>query len=964
MSEREELFGFGGISRRGFLRGSGAALVLALSRLQPAAARAATASAAPPGTIPPPTFDGWKDIYRGLWKWDRIAKGTHYVNCAYQRGCAWNVYVKDGVVWREEQVGSYEQTNPEVPDFNPRGCQKGACYSDRMHDASRLLHPMKRVGKRGEGKWKRISWEEGLRAIADKTIDAMIDTGPGSVLWDMGSAVTNGCHGLGLTRTVSVLDTPMLETNTEIGDHYPGATATTGKICFTGSFDDLHYSDLILIWGGNPNYTHIPNVHFIYEARYKGARVVTIAPDYNSSCVHADEWVPVEMGTDAALALSMAHVMVEEGIYDRSFVAEQSDLPFLVRTDTGLFLRESDLEEGGREDVFYVHDRKTGEIVSAPRSSLALGEIDPSLEGEYSITTTAGEVSLTPVFSLLRKRLAEYPPEVASKITGTPAKQIRGLARALARAKAASAITQTNFSKYYHGMEMERAMILTFTLAGQIGKRGAGIAAFPYMSIAGPDALAVADGRLPPKLGLALLGMKALPAIARMKWDGYSPEVMMAAITQLEYKSGRYLATPLWLYKYGGLEELYGSAKRWDPALPREFREYFDEAVARGWQIVPQTQTKVLFEVGGNLLRRVRGYDRVIDNLLPKLDLLVTVDWRMSNTARWSDYVFPAAGWYEKDDITWGSPITPFSHVTTAAVDPLGDSKTDWEFHCLFLKTVQQRAKERGILEFKDRSGETRRLDEVYDWFTFGGRYTEENTKEFLAEMLSMTTNLGGVTWEELEEKGYARYTGLGMTPSQMGHGTDIEPDKTITANSWQVQQKQPWPTLTRRMQFYIDHEYFFELGEELPIHKDNPKLGGDYPLKMTGGHARHSIHASWRDHGSLLNLQRGEPVIIIGTDTAEERGIGDGDTVRVFNDLGSFEIHAKISSSVRPEQVIVYHAWEPSQFKNGKSHQSLIPSPMNPIHLAGGYFQLQPTLLMGQPGCPDRGTRVELERV
>ena len=63
-------------------------------------------------------------------------------------------------------------------------------------------------------------------------------------------------------------------------------------------------------------------------------------------------------------------------------------------------------------------------------------------------------------------------------------------------------------------------------------------------------------------------------------------------------------------------------------------------------------------------------------------------------------------------------------------------------------------------------------------------------------------------------------------------------------------------------MQFYIDHEYFFELGEELPVHKDNPKLGGDYPLQMTGGHNRWSIHASWRDHKGLLNLQRGEPVV------------------------------------------------------------------------------------------------------
>jgi DMSO reductase family type II enzyme molybdopterin subunit len=952
-----------GASRRAFLKGAGGAVaMLSLGQLtlRSSGARGAAAGRGAAARA----YTSWRDVYRERWTWDAVAKGTHYVNCAYQRGCAWNVYVKDGVVWREEQVGDYPQTHAGVPDFNPRGCQKGACYSERMHDASRVLHPLQRVGPRGAGRWRRISWEAGLRRVADLAIDALVESGPGSILWDMGSAVTNGCHGLGLTRTVSVLDTPMLETNTEIGDHYPGATVTTGKICYTGSFDDLFHSDLILIWGGNPNTTHIPNVHFVNEARYHGARVVAIAPDYNSSCLHTDEWIRLEMGSDAALGLALARVMIEEGIYDRSFVVEQTDLPLLVRRDTGLFLRERDLEAGGRDDAFYLFDRGRGAVVAAPRASLALGAIDPALEGEYRVRTRDGEVAVAPVFALLRAHLAGYAPEAAARITGSHPDQIRRLARALATAEAAVAITQTNFSKYYHGMEMERAMILAFALAGQIGKKGAGIAAFPYLSIAGPDALAVADGRLPPRLGLALLGLEALGAMARMKWDGYSNEMMLAALGRLEYKKGRYLATPLWLYRYGGLEELYGSARRWDATLPRDFRDYFDEAVARGWQVVPEQPTRVLFEVGGNLLRRVRGYDRMVEGLLPKLDLLVTVDWRMSNTARHSDFVFPAAGWYEKDDITWGSPITPFGHVTTRAVDPLGESRTDWEFHCLFLKTVQQRAVERGLTTFVDRSGATRRLDRVYDEFTFSGRYHEGNTREFLDEMLALTTNLGGVTWAELERKGYARYTGVGMTPSQIGHATDIEPHETITANTWQVQKKQPWPTLTRRMQFYIDHEYFVELGEVLPVHKDNPPLGGDHPLQMTGGHSRWSIHASWRDQANLLNLQRGEPVILIGERDAAAREIRDGDRVRVYNDVGAFEVQAVLAPSVRPGQVVVYHGWEPYQFRGGRSHQSLIPSPLNPIHLAGGYFQLQPTLLMGAPGCPDRGTRVDVQRI
>jgi nitrate reductase alpha subunit len=383
----------------------------------------------------------------------------------------------------------------------------------------------------------------------------------------------------------------------------------------------------------------------------------------------------------------------------------------------------------------------------------------------------------------------------------------------------------------------------------------------------------------------------------------------------------------------------------------------------KGWQAVPETPPRVFFESGGNFFRRIRGYDRLIEHLLPKLDLAVTIDWRMSNTALHSDYVLPAAGWYEKDDICWGSSVAPFCHITTRAVEPVGDSRTDWEIHCLLVKKLQERANDRGIVEFADRSGGKRRLDRVYDDFTFGGRFSENNTEEILQELLDITTNLGGVGWEELKEKGYARYTDVGTSVLQTGHASEFAPGETVTANTRQTQKKHPWPTHTRRMQFYIDHDLYFELGQVLPVHKDNPKVGGDYPLQMTGGHTRWSIHASWRDEPNLLRLQRGEPAIFLGTKDARARDVRDGDRVRVFNDLGSFEVVAKVTAGVRPGQVIVYHGWEPFQFQHGRSHQSVIPSPLNPIDLAGGYFQLDPTLLMGQPGNSDRGTRVEVER-
>ena len=821
-----------------------------------------------------------------------------------------------------------------------------------------------RVGARGAGRWKRLSWDQALREVADATIDALDQHGSGSIFWDAGTGLTNGCHGLGLSRTVMLLDTPLIEPNAEIGDHFPGFGVTMGKAVFGSSADDLFHSDLILFWGGNPNYTNIPNMHFVNEARYNGARVVCIAPDFNPSAIHADEWVPVNMGSDAALGLSMAHIMVEENLFDAAFVTEQTDLPLLVRSDTGRFLRQSDRAEGGEKDRFYVFDHESGEIREAPRSSLALAELKPALEGEYRVRTMEGEVTVTPVFTLLRKHLAQYTPEAASSVTGTRPEQIRRLARGLARAKAATALGQTNFAKYYNGMEMERAMALCFALAGQIGKKGAGLAGLTFFSIAGPDALAASSGRLPPRLGAAALGLAKAPELLRMKWQEYSTEMMLAAMGRQEYKKGLFLSTSLFLYRHGGLEARYGSARQWDPSLKRDFSEHLREALDKGWQAVPETPPRVFFEAGGNFFRRVRGYDQLMEHLLPKLDLVVTVDWRMSNTALYSDYILPTAGWYEKDDICWGSTVAPFCHVTTRAVEPLGDSKSDWEIHCLLLKKLQQRAVERGVTEFEDRSGGKRRLDRVYDEFTFRGRFTENNTEEVLQALLDMTTNLGGVGWEELKQRGYARYTGVGISVMQAGHATDFGPHETITANTRQTRKKQPWPTHTRRMQFYIDHDLYFELDRVLPSHKEQPKIGGDYPLQMTGGHTRWSIHSSWRDDPNLLRLQRGEPAVFLSAEDSQGRGIRDSDRIRVFNDLGSFEVVAKVAAGVRPGQLIAYHGWEPFQFKHGRSHQSVLASPMNPIDLAGDYSQLDPTMLMGQPGGNDRGTRVDVERV
>ncbi len=947
------------ISRRRFLEGSAGVLALSMLQLGCSDEREHVLENARVAIDAAP-YEDWRDLYREHWTWDRIAKGTHHGNCWYQRCCNFNVYVKEGIVWREEQAATYPQTNADVPDFNPRGCQKGACYSERMYDVSRLQYPLKRVGERGAGRWKRVAWDEALREIADQCVDVLSNDGPSAIVWDEGSGGSN----IGVQRTHTLLDTPVLDLDSEFGDHHPGAAVTCGKISFCSSADDLFHSDLILVWGGNPTSPQIPTAHFINEARYHGAQVVTITPDYSPSAIHADRWIPVKIASDAALGLSLAHVMIEEGIYDARFVAEQTDLPLLVRSDTKRLLRASDLEDGDDEEGFFVYDRASQEVRGAPQQSLALEGLDPALEGEYSVATRDGEVKVVPVFALLRARLRGYAPAATESITGVAAGTVEWLARALAKARAATSITQSNFGKFYHGLEMERAQFLAFALAGQFGRKGSGVNGFPNLWLSGHEGLIAGSGSVPPKFGMLEAGASMLPEVLGMTWKGYAPDQVMYELMRRRHSGGGQPSSVLFQHEHAGQSEWLGGAKQWDPQLPRETQAYLDEAYADGQQIPARKQPRIFFEVGGNYLRRNRTYQNILEELWPKLDLVVTMDFRMSFTAMHSDIVLPAAGYYEDDAIPWTTPIAPFAHVTTRAVPPFGESKSDWDFHCLLAKALQERASQKGVRSYQDRSGESRSLEDIYERFTFDGRCPEGNSEALVKEALSLADNLDGIGWDELKEKGFHRYTDLSSGYMNMGNASDLEADQTFTANTWHTDKKHPWPTLTRRMQFYIDHDLYFELGEELPVHKDNPPIGGDYPLQMTSGHTRWSIHAAWRDEVNLLRLQRGEPTLTIGTEDAAARGIHDADRLRVFNDVSSFVVQARVSSSVQPGQVIVYHAWEPYQFEAHQSQQALTPNPINPIQLAGGYFHLQPRMAVGTPGPSDRGTRVEVEKL
>ena len=131
-------------------------------------------------------YNGWEDVYRNKWVWDEVYHGSHCVDC-YPGCCPMRVYVKDGIVWREEQQGMYGPSGEDVPDYGPRGCQKGLRHAKYMYGPQRILYPMKRVGERGSGRWERVSWEEATQAIADKFLDLATTAGPECISYGSGT---------------------------------------------------------------------------------------------------------------------------------------------------------------------------------------------------------------------------------------------------------------------------------------------------------------------------------------------------------------------------------------------------------------------------------------------------------------------------------------------------------------------------------------------------------------------------------------------------------------------------------------------------------------------------------------------------------------------------------------------------------------------------------------------------------
>ncbi|MEO6197293.1 MAG: molybdopterin-dependent oxidoreductase, partial [Dehalococcoidia bacterium] len=658
------------------------------------------------GEVSPLPYMSEDDLYKQRWQWDRVVWGTHCVDC-YPGNCPYRVYIKDGVVLHEEQAATYNTIEEGVPDLNPMGCQKGAMWGQMLYSKERILYPMKRVGERGSGRWKRITWDDALTEWADAIVDAIKEVGPESIVHEIMGAQGGPMALSSVSRFIGKVGGLSMDLDGTTSDLAMGLYETFGKI-FASTVDDWFHSDLLLIWHMNPAYTRIPYYHYITEARYKGAEVAIFAPDFSPSAPHTDWFVPVRPGTDAAIGLAMCKVIVDEGLCDEAFMKEQTDLAILVRRDNGRFLRETDVDTAGRSDQFFFLDSRTGGIAKAPRASLDFGEVDPALDGSVKVTLTDGsEVECEPVFALVRERLKDYTPEKAAEISGAGADAIRYLARKAARSKT-NVLLGFNSPKYYHGDLMERSMILMLALTGNWGKKGTGIRIW---SVGPWDGIGLfgAKSRPGPEASLEVIDM--LDRMVDLMQQEDPARTREQAMVELETRTvGMGSTTPpafFWYFQCGHKEN-WNKAEWSDPAMKRPFDDYLNEALQKGWwagvaRPMDDKPTRIYIECGGDTLRRTRGgANMLLKNLWPKLTKVVTIDWRMSTTAMHSDIVLPCATHTEKINFHYATVHTMQLILNDRGAMPQGESLPEWHIFRRLCKKVEERAKAKGFTEYVD----------------------------------------------------------------------------------------------------------------------------------------------------------------------------------------------------------------------------------------------------------------------
>ncbi|AET32223.1 nitrate reductase subunit alpha [Pyrobaculum ferrireducens] len=403
----------------------------------------------------------WEEMYRRRWQYDKVARSTHGVNCT--GSCSWNVYVKDGLIVWELQATDYPDISPDIPNYEPRGCPRGASFSWYVYSPLRVKYPyvrgvlinMYRKFKqetgdpveawrrivedpanraayqkvRGKAGWARVTWDEALELISAALIYTIKKYGPDRIYGFTPIPAMSPVSYAAGARFIELIGGAMGSFYDWYADLPPASPQMWGEQTDVPESADWYHAQYMIVWGTNLPMTRTPDAPMYTQARYRGAKVAVVSPDYSEHVKFADVWIPASPGTDAALGLAMAHVALKESYVDtqfkclREYARRYTDMPFLVTLEPagdgtylqGRFLRASDVPElkdkvGANPEWKTVVLQRDGTL-AAPYGSIGFrwdgsGKWNLELKG----ITAKGEGDIDPVLSVMEVGQYEKVP--------------------------------------------------------------------------------------------------------------------------------------------------------------------------------------------------------------------------------------------------------------------------------------------------------------------------------------------------------------------------------------------------------------------------------------------------------------------------------------------------------------------------------------------------------------------------
>ncbi len=325
-----------------------------------------------------PSTRTWEEFYRNRHQYDRVVRSTHGVNCT--GSCTWDIHVKEGIVTWEMQGLDYPQIDPEIPPYEPRGCQRGISYSWYLYSPLRVKYPYIRGAlldlwreakseysdpveawhslvkdhakrkrwqrARGKGGFRRTDWDTVLEIMAAACIDTTRTKGPDRVAgFSPIPAMSMVSYASG-ARFLQLMGGMSLSFYDWYCDLPNASPEVWGEQTDVNESADWYHAKMLAVMGSNLNMTRTPDCHFAAEARHNGSKMVVFSPDFSQVAKYADEWFAVNAGQDGAFWMAVNHVLLKEFHHEKQ---TEAFLEYQKRyTDSCFLLKLEEAESGLR----------------------------------------------------------------------------------------------------------------------------------------------------------------------------------------------------------------------------------------------------------------------------------------------------------------------------------------------------------------------------------------------------------------------------------------------------------------------------------------------------------------------------------------------------------------------------------------------------------------------------------------